>query len=120
MSYRERNRKRFLWICLGVLVAIAVVAQTPPPGANNDRGDRPMQGDPEVRIDYFKWRAGGFSNVMIADFMVKNHNSFSVKDVEIRCHVSGQSGTVIGRPAKPFISGSRLTGSCGCPTKTWV
>jgi hypothetical protein len=63
-------------------------------------GDERIIGDPEVRIVEFHWRKGGLDSVMIGDFVVENHNPFNVKDIEIRCNVSGQSDTVISRPSK--------------------
>jgi hypothetical protein len=39
---------------------------------------------------------GGFGNVAIASFSIRNDNAFDVKDVVIRCEFDGASGTKIG------------------------
>lgn len=96
----HRNRRRFLWGCLGVLVVIAGMSNQNPASHSQSGGDQRMLGRPKVHIAYFQWRKGGFDSVMIADFQVDNDNPYSVRDIEIRCDVSGESGTVIGRPSK--------------------
>jgi len=48
-----------------------------------------------LRIDGFSWEKAGFDNVMVATFMVNNANPVPVKDVEITCGLSANSGTMI-------------------------
>ena len=47
----------------------------------------------DVKLD-FKWQKGGFGNVVIADFTVKNPTQYRFKDFEIKCTDSAPSGTV--------------------------
>ena len=85
---------------LALLIAAASQSPSPPPKDSQGGDDQRMIGRPKVHIAYFQWRKGGFDSVMIADFQVDNDNPYSVRDIEIRCHVSGESGTVIGWPSK--------------------
>ena len=39
--------------------------------------------------------ASGFDTVMIATFTLSNDNAYAVKDIRIRCELSGNSGTNI-------------------------
>jgi hypothetical protein len=47
-----------------------------------------------VKLDY-KWRKGGFDNVMEADFTISNPTPYAIKDVEITCVHFAPSGTPI-------------------------
>lgn len=49
----------------------------------------------EVSIKKWNWKKGGFDTVMIATFTLRNENSYPVKDIKIRCELSGNSGTSI-------------------------
>ena len=42
-----------------------------------------------------QWRKEGFGNIMEADFVVKNKSKYDVKDIEIECTHSANSGTKI-------------------------
>jgi hypothetical protein len=83
-----------------MLVVIAGMSNQNPASHSPGGGNQRTIGRPKVHIAYFQWRKGGFDSVMIADFQVDNDNPYSVRDIEIRCHVSGESGTVIGWPSK--------------------
>lgn len=52
-------------------------------------------------VDYltldFSWSKGGFESVMIADFTIKSTLQFEVRDIEILCIGSGNSGTRLAR-----------------------
>jgi hypothetical protein len=39
------------------------------------------------------WNLGGFRNVGIVNVTIENGNDFAVKDIGIRCHFNGKSGT---------------------------
>jgi hypothetical protein len=39
------------------------------------------------------WSLGGFKNVGLVNVTIENGNDFAVKDIGIRCHFSGKSGT---------------------------
>jgi hypothetical protein len=43
----------------------------------------------------FAWGKEGFGNVMIANFTIKNNSNYDVKDIEVKCTHSANSGTVI-------------------------
>ena len=43
----------------------------------------------------FTWSKGGFENVMVATFRISNKSEYSIKDIEIACTDSANSGTVI-------------------------
>jgi len=53
-----------------------------------------------VKIQKWTWKKGGFDNVMIASFTLKNENDFGVKDVVISCDHFAPSGTLIDRNTK--------------------
>jgi hypothetical protein len=48
-----------------------------------------------LRIDGLSWEKAGFGNVMVATFIVNNANPLPVKDVEVTCGLSANSGTII-------------------------
>lgn len=51
-----------------------------------------------MSVSNFKWSTGGFGAVAIANSItIKNDNSFAVKDIELTCHFSAPSGTVLSR-----------------------
>lgn len=43
----------------------------------------------------FTWSKDGFGNVMVATFKISNKSDYSIKDIEIACTHSANSGTVI-------------------------
>ncbi len=53
----------------------------------------------QVSIVKFDWHKGGFDSVMIADFTIKNANTFPVKDLTISCKTRAGSSTVISEPS---------------------
>lgn len=48
-----------------------------------------------VELVDFSWSTGGFDNIMMAKFVIRNNNDFPVKDITIKCTHSGKSGTEI-------------------------
>lgn len=48
-----------------------------------------------LKIDKFDWWKGGFDNVMIASFTIRNSAKVKMRDIHLACTVSGESGTVI-------------------------
>jgi hypothetical protein len=50
----------------------------------------------QLKLD-FSWSKGGFENVMLVDFTIRNHGSRAVKDFEITCRYFAPSGTEIDR-----------------------
>jgi hypothetical protein len=53
-----------------------------------------------VELVDFSWKTGGFDNIMMATFVVRNNNDFAVKDITIRCNHSAKSGTEIDSNTK--------------------
>jgi hypothetical protein len=58
--------------------------------------------DPDMQIvrqnftlERFSWRKEAFDTIMIADFTFNNKNSFDIKDVDVKCDDSAESGTII-------------------------
>lgn len=49
-----------------------------------------------ISIKNLNWTRGGFGSVMLVTFTLKNENHYNVRDVQIKCDLSGKSGTVIG------------------------
>lgn len=45
----------------------------------------------------FAWQKGGFNNVMLADFTIKNGGPRPIKDILVRCHQSSKSGTMLSK-----------------------
>ena len=48
-----------------------------------------------VELVDFSWAKGGFDNVMLAKFVLRNNNDFPVKDIEVKCTHRAKSGTEI-------------------------
>ena len=48
-----------------------------------------------VELVDFSWEKGGFDNVMLAKFVLRNDNDFPVKDIGVKCTHQAKSGTVI-------------------------
>lgn len=48
-----------------------------------------------VKLESYEWSKGGFGNVLMADFKIKNDSQYTVKDFEITCIHYGKSGTEI-------------------------
>jgi len=94
-------------LVLLVLFLIAVIAgefgKTVPTGssASNETPSPtpvPSPSDTAVRnveLVKFSWSTGGFDNIMMATFAVRNNNDFAVKDITIKCTHSANSGTII-------------------------
>jgi len=49
-----------------------------------------------VELVGYRWRKGGFDNVMIATFTIENDSPVPIKDIGIDCQLSAESGTVLG------------------------
>lgn len=67
--------------------------------AEAERQARAKRRNPEkyVEITSFNWSKTGFGSVMEARFNIYNPLDFDVKDIEITCRHSANSGTVIDR-----------------------
>jgi hypothetical protein len=48
-----------------------------------------------VELVKFSWSTGGFDNIMMATFVIKNKNDFAVKDISLKCTHTAKSGTEI-------------------------
>lgn len=49
----------------------------------------------QVKLLDFEWYKEGFGNVMEANFLISNESNHDIKDIEISCNHSGESGTKI-------------------------
>jgi len=65
--------------------------------AEEERRRAAMPAKALVEIVKFSWHKGGFDSIMIATFTVKNSSVHDVKDLEITCTHSANSGTEIDR-----------------------
>lgn len=94
---------RFILLCL-LLIGVAIF------GFGNKTGNgvppstiyavaAPIPGPDlaAVKVTKFKGRKDGFGNVLIADLTVTNNNAFAIKDVEVTCEHSANSGTRIDK-----------------------
>jgi hypothetical protein len=57
-------------------------------------GPTPSSAQKNTKLD-FTWKKAGFDNIMQATFTITNTNAFPVKDIEVLCEHSANSGTVI-------------------------
>lgn len=48
-----------------------------------------------LSVNSLVWEKGGFGSVMLATFMVENKNPTRVKDVQVTCGLTANSGTMI-------------------------
>lgn len=53
----------------------------------------------DVKIDA-QWRKGGFGSVMVADITIKNGSKYTVKDFDIECELTANSGTPLNTVQK--------------------
>lgn len=67
-----------------------------------------------LKLD-FAWKLGGFDNVILATFTVKNENDFAVKDLQIRCEAFGKSGTKIDRNTRTIYDVVKAKGTKRLP-----
>jgi hypothetical protein len=58
---------------------------------------------PYVKLEKFSWSKGGFDNVMIANFSIKNTLPWSIKDITIQCTHSAPSGTTIDQNTRTIF-----------------
>lgn len=49
----------------------------------------------KVILENFDGKKGGFGNILMADFKIKNGSNYSIKDIEITCKSYANSGTEI-------------------------
>lgn len=53
----------------------------------------------DLKLD-FEWGTGGFGSVMLVDFTFNNKGKYAVKDIEVVCRSSANSGTLIDKNKK--------------------
>jgi len=68
---------------------------SPSTSSNND--DKLAPGS--VKLQSYSWRKGGFGTVILGTFTIENRNDFAIKDIDVVCQLTGQSGTVVGYTA---------------------
>lgn len=59
--------------------------------------EKEQRANPEkfVTIEQFSWSKGGFDNIMMVNFSIKNSLPWPVKDIDVRCDSNAPSGTAI-------------------------
>jgi hypothetical protein len=72
-------------------------AEPPKPAPHTVTIPPPPEPRTLVTISDFNWAKGGFGNVGLGTFTIKNDNTFQVKDVAIRCDFYANSGTSLSR-----------------------
>jgi len=100
---KPRRTSLFTWLVLIVFIfwCIGQIG-----GSNNGVGSQGNSATAPTAIDRkaealqkmqleFDWGKGGFDSVMIANFTIKNMGNYDVKDLEVKCTHSANSGTVI-------------------------
>lgn len=106
-------------ILLGIFGAILSGGEKGP-GASSSSPSAPAAPDPRevaltnLKLD-FTWKLGGFDNVILATFTVKNENDFDVKDLQIRCEAFGKSGTRIDRNTRTIYDVVKAKGTKRLP-----
>lgn len=53
----------------------------------------------DLKLD-FEWGTGGFGSVMLVDFKFTNNGKYAVKDIEVVCRSTANSGTFIDKNKK--------------------
>ncbi len=109
------------WIWLALIAAIGIVfafvgggGQVSMPGSSTTPQLSPRaQALKALKLTKMDWKKSGFGNVMIVDLTVENASGLPVKDIELECTLSGNSGTRIGSISKKiyerFDPGTRKT-----------
>jgi hypothetical protein len=97
------RKKRTLWWVVGGLMILALLgrpheqASTPPltdtPSMNSSLVKETLLQN--VHLVNFSWSTGGFENIMMANFLIRNNNDFAIKDITVKCVHAGKSGTTI-------------------------
>ena len=96
---KPRRTSLFTWLVL-ILFIFWGIGQLGPPGSSSSGATAPTATDHKAealqKMDLeFEWGKGGFDSVMIANFTIKNKSNYDVKDLEVKCTHSANSGTVI-------------------------
>jgi hypothetical protein len=87
-----------LLIFIGMII-VAIPKTALSPTTATAPGETPHDAPPpklsQVTIQKWNWNKGGFGSVMLATFVLKNSNQVEIKDIEVTCEHSGNSGTRI-------------------------
>jgi hypothetical protein len=89
-----------LLVCLGGLLSLGSSSGTQLSSATIASTSTESSASPkdvllrDVKLN-FRWSKGGFGNIMLADFTIKNPTQYRFKDFEIKCTHYAPSGTVI-------------------------
>lgn len=79
-------------VLLALFFIFYIIGEVNKSGPPPDRNAEALR---NVSLVNFEWHKGGFDNVMMVSFSIKNDNSFAVKDLAINCAHQGKSGTLI-------------------------
>jgi hypothetical protein len=100
LTFAQRD-KRALCILAGFLAAFLVIAInlqhsspiSPPPKTVEDR--KPVPRQPLPQLQELDWTLGGFKNVLLASFTLRNGSASTWKDMVVQCNGFAKSGTQI-------------------------
>jgi hypothetical protein len=56
-----------------------------------------------ISMENLSWSKEGFGNVMVASFVISNHNPAPIKDVQVTCVHAADSGTMIDRNVRTIF-----------------
>lgn len=91
----------FLLVVIGALLALTLIFENPferwhtEEKAKEDAKVAKQVAVYHTKLD-FTWSKGGFDNVLLANFKIRNDNEFPIKDVTITCNYTAASGTELG------------------------
>lgn len=101
--------KYILFLMLVVFAIYSVSTSTPPlPQERPSSPEKSLSTEKKIpdpppiqlpELQSFSWSLGGFKNVFIADFTIKNGSVATWKDILIACDCHAKSGTIIGTVA---------------------
>ena len=82
-----------LLVLIGVVVS--VISESSSPGGGSSTPPKPKEPSTEDRLEFklVNWQKGGFDNVMLLTFTVKNCNPYAIKDMLGGCDLFAPSGT---------------------------
>lgn len=95
----KKKTSLFTWLVLIGIVVVAVNYETPTAiDTSSDPSPRTVAMD-NVSLE-FSWQKGGFDNVMLATFVIKNDSAHTVKDIGVRCTQFAKSGAALNTNRK--------------------
>ncbi|WEH92317.1 zinc ribbon domain-containing protein [Acinetobacter soli] len=94
----KKPTSKLTWIILGVIVFGILASMIGGESTTSSDGTKTLspkeQALQDVKFD-FDWSKAGFDNIMMIDMTVKNTGTRDVKDFEVECNHTSNSGTKI-------------------------